>query len=220
MSGNKKILVADDHEIVRRGVRNLLETVSGWEVCGEASTGNEAIDMAKNSCPDVIVLDISMPPSDGLAVARELQSAAPESRVLIFSMHDSEEMVRSMLAAGVKGYILKSDADRQLISAVETLLEGGTCFSPKVTDTILGGFLRGESSGTTANSKMPLSPREIEVSRLLAAGKSNKEIAAKFFISVKTVETHRRNIMQKLQISSIVELVHWSIKNHLIDASN
>lgn len=216
---NINILIADDHEIVRRGVRNLLTMVPGWEVCGEASTGTETVALAARLRPNVIILDISMPPSDGLEVAKELRLVAPESKVLVFSMHNSEEMVRSLLGAGVRGYVLKSDADRFLISAVESVANGQTFFSTEVSDVILGAFVNNNQSDVARNNTNgnPLTLRETEIARLLASGKSNKEIATALFISVKTVETHRRSIMQKLEISSIVELVHWAIRNQLID---
>lgn len=211
-------MLADDHEIVRRGVRTLLQSVPGWEIVCEASDGDTAVNEALRCRPDVILLDMSMPPTDGLDVARRLPEAGLDARILVFTMHDSEEMVRNFLAAGVKGYVLKSDADRHLIPAIEAVAEGKTFFSQKVSETILTGFLHHKHDLSAASGPAhPLSPREIEIAKLLAEGKSNKEIAVALFISVKTVETHRRTIMQKLEISSIVELVHWAIRTDLIE---
>jgi DNA-binding NarL/FixJ family response regulator len=213
-----RIMLADDHEIVRRGVRTLLQTVPGWEVVCEASNGEAAVEEAILCRPDVLLLDISMPPTDGLDVARRLHDAGLETRILVFTMHDSEEMVRDFLAAGVHGYVLKSDADRYLVTAIETLANGKRFFSHKVSETILTGFLQPRDGGReTSNTPHPLSRREMEIAKLLALGKSNKEVAVSLFISVKTVETHRRTIMQKLDISSVVELVHWAIRNGVIE---
>jgi DNA-binding NarL/FixJ family response regulator len=218
-------MLADDHEIVRRGARALLETVPGWEVVCEASDGDAAVTEAMRCRPDVLLLDVSMPPNDGLDVARRLRDAGLETRILVFTMHDSQEMVRDFLAAGVRGYVLKSDADRYLVAAIEALANGEKFFSNKVSETIITGFVqpRGDPPGgggqKTPSTFHPLSPREIEIARLLALGKSNKEIAVSLFISAKTVEAHRRNIMQKLDVSSIVELVHWAIRNGLIDSA-
>lgn len=213
-----RIMLADDHEIVRRGLRTLLQSIPGWEVVCEASDGVTAVTEALRCQPDVLLLDVSMPPTDGLDVARKLRDSGSNTRILVFTMHDSKEMVRDFLSAGVRGYVLKSDADRYLISAIEALADGKTFFSEKVSETILSGFLHGDENGSIVNATThPLSPREKEIAKLLAEGKSNKEIAAALFISVKTVETHRRTIMQKLEISSIVELVHWAIRNGLVE---
>ncbi len=214
-----KILIADDHEIVRRGVGNLLEINPEWEVCGEASNGDEAVESALKLKPDVMVLDFSIPPTDGLDIARKLQQEIPETRILIFTMHESEEIVRNLLAAGVRGYVLKSDADRFLISAVEALINDKTFFSSKVSETILSGFINPPEPKLKGEISSTLTPRELEITKLLASGKCNKEIAADLFISVKTVETHRRTVMRKLEISSIVELVHYAIRNDLVDVS-
>ena len=217
-NGKIQILIADDHEIVRRGVRYLLETNPQWEVCGEAANGDEALEMALQTEPDVVVLDVSMPPTDGVEVARRLRGAVPNTKVLIFSMHESEEVVRDLIAAGVRGYVLKSDADRFLMQAVETLVNGQTFFSSKVSETILSGFLNSQRPAEKLKGELSstLTARETEITKLLASGKSNKEIAHALNISVKTVETHRRTIMHKLEIGSIVELVHYAIRHHLV----
>lgn len=209
-----RIMLADDHEIVRRGVRNLLSVDPNIEVCGEAADGDTAVSLASELKPDLLILDISMQPTDGLDVAKRVREQVPETSILVFTMHQSESMVHDLLSAGVRGYVLKSDADKFLISAVETIAEGRTFFSEPVSRTILDGFLGNDKK---AKDEIPLTKRESEIAGLLAAGKSNKEIAQVLFISVKTVETHRRAIMQKLEISSIVELVHWAIRTRLIE---
>jgi DNA-binding NarL/FixJ family response regulator len=209
-----RIMIADDHEIVRRGVRNLLSVDPNFEICGEAADGDTAVTLAAELRPDVMILDISMQPTDGLDVAKRMREQVPETSILVFTMHQSESMVHDLLAAGVRGYVLKSDADKFLVSAVETISEGRTFFSEQVSRTILDGFLGNDKN---AAEEIPLTKRESEIASLLAAGKSNKEIAKVLFISVKTVETHRRAIMQKLEITSIVELVHWAIRTRLIE---
>lgn len=212
-----RIMLADDHDIVRRGVRSLLQTVPGWEICCEASDGKTAVSEAILKKPDVLLVDVSIPPTDGLDIARQLIAAELETSILVFTMHDSEELVRDFLSAGVRGYVLKTDADRYLITAIAALAEGKTFFSQKVSDSIVSGFLHPTyHPRKTTQSGEVLSPREMEVAKLLAHGNSNKEISSALSISVKTVETHRKAIMKKLEISSVVELVYWAIREGLV----
>ncbi|MDE3138066.1 MAG: response regulator transcription factor [Acidobacteriota bacterium] len=210
-------MLADDHEVVRRGLRALLQAKPSWEICGEAATGREAVEKAKALKPDVVVLDITMPELNGLEAARRILRASPRTQVLILTMHDSDEVVHEVLEAGARGYVLKSDAGRDLVAAVEALGEGRPFFTPRVAELVLSGYLHG--GGEPANRTMPrsrLTSRERELLQLLAEGKSNKEAATALSISVKTVETHRANIMRKLNLHSIGELVYYAVRNRII----
>ena len=214
-----RILIADDHEVVRRGLRALLETKPGWEVCGEARDGREAVEKTKTLKPDVVILDISMPRLGGLEATRRIIKAAPRTEILILTMHESEEMVGEVLNAGARGYVLKSDAGRELIIAVESLRQHKPFFTTKITEIVVGNYLKSkQSGGEIASSLSCLTPREREVLQLLAEGKSNKEVSAILSVGVKTVETHRANIMYKLKLRSVSDLVHYAIRNHVVIA--
>jgi len=212
-----RILLADDHDVVRHGLRHLLEQQEGWTVCGEASGGRQAVEMARSLQPDVAVLDVTMPDLNGLEATRQIRKASPRTEVLVFTMHESEHLVREVLAAGAKGYMLKSDAARSIVAAVEALAARKPYFNWKVSETILEGFLRaaaaGSEDGTEANE--PLTPREREIAQLLAEGRSNKEVATRLDISVKTVETHRASLMRKIGARSVVDIVRYALRNKL-----
>ena len=209
-----RIVIADDHEIVRRGLRSLLEAVAGWEVAAEASSGREALEKVQELHPNVAILDVGMPVMNGLEATRNIVKASPQTQVLILTMHETEQMVRDVLDAGARGYVLKSDAGRDLVSAVEALLQHRTFFSPRVSDMLLAAYLQGgERPLSGAAQRNRLTAREREIVQLLAEGKSNKEVAATLNISVKTAETHRTNIMNKLNLYSISELVRYAVRN-------
>ena len=211
-----KILVADDHGIVRSGIRDLLEDQPGWEVCAEAATGREAVNLALQHKPDVVVIDYSMPELNGVGATRQILAALPDTEVLIFTMHDSEDVLQRALAAGARGYLVKSDDSTQLIDAVQSLSRHKAFVSTAVSGALVSGFLH--NAGSSPQQPLEsLTSREREIVQLLAEGNSNKEIAAKLFISVKTVETHRSTIMRKLEVNSIVELVHYAIRNKLVE---
>jgi DNA-binding NarL/FixJ family response regulator len=214
-----RILVADDHEIVRQGLRALLETQPGWQVVAEAVDGREALDKAKRLRPDVVVLDVSMPNLNGLEATRQIRKALPETEVLILTMHDSEQLVREVLEAGARGYVLKSDAGRELVTAVESVRKSKPYFTSRVSEIVLDGYLNagGRSDAYNVPRSVRLSPREREIVQLLAEGKSNKEVAAALHISVKTAETHRTNLMRKLDLHSISELVRYAIRNKMVE---
>ena len=214
-----RILVADDHQVVRTGLRTLLESKAGWEVCGEATHGRDAVQKAAELKPDVAVLDIAMPILNGVEATRQFRKLSPATAILILSMHDSELLVQEVLEAGAKGYILKDDADRNLLAAVEALSRQKTYLSPRVAE----AFAKGCSPGTASSalerpSRSRLTPREREVVQLLAEGKSNKEVAQFLGISVKTAETHRANIMLKLNFHSVTELVRYAVRNKIIQS--
>jgi DNA-binding NarL/FixJ family response regulator len=208
-----RILIADDHEVVRRGVRVLLEARPGWEICDEAVEGREAVEKAVRLRPDVVILDIGMPLLNGLEAARQIRKAAPQSEVLILTMHDSEQVIREVLAAGARGYVLKTDAGRSLVHAVEALSRHKPFFSSSVAEFVLQGFLDGKAETRDTTS---LTQREKEVVQLLAEGKGNKDVATILGISVRTAETHRTNIMRKLGCESFSELVRYAIRNGII----
>src|SRR2546425_2359609 len=208
-----RILVADDHEVVRRGVRALLEARPGWEVCDEAADGREAVEKAIQSGPDVVILDIGMPVLNGLEAARQIRKVSPRCEVLILTMHESEQLIREVLAAGARGYVLKSDAGRNLENAVEALSRHKTFFTSSVAEFLLQGFLDGRGEPPEPSS---LTQREREVIQLLAEGEGNKEVANTLGISVRTAETHRTNIMRKLGCHSFTDLVRYAIRNSII----
>ena len=215
-------MIADDHALFRRGVRALLQEQRGWTVVGEASDGQQAIDQAKKLKPDVAILDVSMPELDGLEATRQLRQEAPDTKVLILTMHESKQMVRRVLDAGASGYVLKSDFPRSLIEAVKNVSRDKTFFSSKVTEIVFNGFLEA-SDARDENSPPPpserkLTERELQIVRLLAAGKAHKEIAVELGMAVRTVETHRAKIMLKLGLNSLPQLVQYALRNGLIAA--
>lgn len=211
------ILLADDHDLMRRGIRSLLEGNKDIEVCGEARNGVEAVDKAKALRPDVVILDVSMPQMDGPEAARRIRRHLPDTKILAFTIYDTDEIVRDMLDAGAHGFILKSDAATHLASAVEAVANRDLYFSSGVADVVINSLVNSRnSSENNGLDEIPLSPREIEVVKFLAQGKSNKEIAAALFISVRTVETHRRTIHRKLGFKSLAELVRYAIRHHLL----
>jgi DNA-binding NarL/FixJ family response regulator len=213
-----RILIADDHEVVRRGIRALLETQTGWEVAAEAVTGRQAIEEAKRINPDIVIMDITMPEMNGLEATRQIRKVVPDTEVLILSVHDSEQLVREVLDAGARGYVLKSDAGRDLIAAVETLCQHKPFFTAKIAEMMLEGFLKGGSATDTNRASLSLlTTREREIVQLLAEGKSNKEVADILGISVKTVETHRSHVMTKLNLHSMSDLVRYAVRNQLIE---
>jgi DNA-binding NarL/FixJ family response regulator len=212
-----RILIADDHGLVRRGARAVLHSRPGWTVVGEATNGREAVQKAIELKPDVAVVDIGMPELDGVEVTRQIREAVPNTKVLVLTMHESDQMISRALDAGASGYLLKSDLTECLPKAVKAIAEGKRFLTPKVSEIVLEGFLmtrsqhqQGERAGTRTT------PREIEIIRLLAEGKSNKEIASRLGIAVRTVETHRAKIMLKLGLHSLAELIHYAMRHGII----
>lgn len=207
-----RILVVDDHAVVRRGIRALLESQEGWEVVAEAATGREAVDLAKRLHPDIVVMDLSLPELNGLDATRQILSDGPSTEVLVLTMHHSEELARNVLQAGARGYVLKSDADENLIAAVEKLRRHHPFLTAKITEFVLDDYLRRSDEragdGVTA--------REREIMQLLAEGNSNKEAATTLGVSVKTIEAHRANIMHKLRFRSFSDMVRYAIRNKIV----
>ncbi len=211
-----RTLIADDHEIVRQGLRTLLEN-ENCEVVAEFSGGRDAVEGAKKLKPDVAVLDISMPDLNGVEAAQQIAKELPDTKVVILTMHDSEELARKVLEAGARGFVLKSDAVRDLANAVKTVMTGKPFFSGKISEMLLRGYLEG-SRKTNTDTIPTLTPREREVVQLLAEGKSSKEVASILGTSPATVDTQRAKIMQKLDLHSVTDLVRYAIRNHIIEA--
>ena len=214
-----RLLLADDHEIVRKGLRALLEAEPGWEVAAEAVDGRDAVEKAHQLKPDIAILDISMPALNGLEAARQIVKSGSSTKVLVLTMHDSDPLIQQVLEAGARGYLLKSDAARDLVTAVEALRRNKTFFTPKVAQIVLEGYLgKHNSESLPEGGSFRLTGRQREIVQLLAEGKSSKEVASALGLSVKTAETHRANIMRRLDCHSVTALVRYAIRNHIIEA--
>jgi DNA-binding NarL/FixJ family response regulator len=211
-----RILVADDHGLVRRGIREVLSSRPGWRVVGEAANGREAVAKAIELEPDVAVVDVHMHELDGIEAARQIRKAVPKAKILVLTMNESEQMVRRALDAGANGYLLKSDLTDILPKAVDAIVAGNRFLTPKVSEIVLEGFLKSKSQNQLVGWKATrITPRETEIIRLLAAGRLNKEIAALLQITVRTVETHRSKIMLKLGTHSLAELIHYALRHEM-----
>jgi len=214
-----RILIADDHAVIREALRGLISQHSDWQLCGEARNGREAVELAKSLRPDVVVLDLSMPELNGLEATRQIRKLLPKAEVLAFTMHETEDLVSQVIAAGARGYLLKSDAMAHLAHAIEALAQHKPFFAPAVSQIMLdavAGDAKGGGSGTL--EREALTPREREILQQLAEGKNNKTISSALGLSVTTVQTHRAAIMRKLDIKSIAELVRYAVRNKIIDA--
>lgn len=212
-----RIVLVDDHEIIRKGLRSVIEVRKDWEIVGEATNGREAVKQVEKLRPDVVVMDISMPELNGLEAVRQIVKIAPRTEVLVLTMHESEDLVREVLEAGARGYLLKSDASGQLVTAIDALRVHKPFLTSKVNEVVLMGFLAGKPlKGETSGGR--LTPREREIVQLLSEGMTNKEVASTLDISVKTAETHRTNVMRKLDLHSVSELVRYAVRNHIIEA--
>jgi DNA-binding NarL/FixJ family response regulator len=215
-----RILVADDHEIVRHGLVALVKSHPGWEICAEADNGRQAVELARDLKPDVAILDIGMPTLNGLEATRLILRDNPRVKVLILTINDADQAVRAVLDAGARGFLLKSDAARELVAAVEALQHNKTFFTARVAEMVLSGYLdRAHTSSKPTPTLPSLTPRERQVVQLLAEGKSTKEVAVHLDLSVKTAETHRSNIMRKLKLHSVSELVLYAVRNNIIQVA-
>ena len=208
-----RILIADDHAVVRSGLRTILEAHPNWEVVAEAADGKEAISKAIEAHPDVAVIDYSLPLLNGVEVTRQIRARLPETEVLIFTMHDNQALIEELLKAGVRGYLLKSDAKANLVGAIEALAAHKPFFTANVSEALLRSYVEGSKRAAS-----PLTGRERSVVQLIAEGHSNKEMALLLGISHKTVETHRAAVMRKLNLSSSAALVRYAIRNKIAEA--
>ena len=213
-----RILLADDHDLTRSGLRYLLEKRQDWTVCGEASNGRMAVEMAEKLRPDFAILDMSMPELNGLDATRQILKNQPQMKILIYTMHETEKIIIDVLDAGARGVVLKSDAGENMVAAVESIAKGRKFFTSRVAETVVEAYLakRSATESTDAPSHVILTGREREVVQLLAEGKSNKEVADRLNISTRTAEGHRSEIMRKLKLGSLAELIRYAIRNGIV----
>lgn len=217
-----RILVADDHAVVRRGLRALLEAQPGLEICSEASTGAEALEYVKKAKPDMVILDLTMPEMNGLDLTRAVREHSPSTAVLVLTMHFSEELAREVLRAGALAYVLKSDADSELLAAIDHVRHNQPFFTSALATSMAQTFVQGPNGpgGPSTDKPLPGSPlttREVEVIQLLAEGKSNKEAALELGVSTRTIESHRNHIMHKMAFRSFSDLVRFAVRNNLVE---
>lgn len=214
-----KVILVDDHQIVRDGIKSLIANEPEIEVIGEASNHTEFFELLESKSPDIVMLDISMPEVSGIEIARKLCSEKPEINVMMLSMYMSEEFIVNAIEAGAKGYLPKTTTQKELVSALKTIHGGGEFYSESVSNLLLKSYIKKTQGKFNEEEKktVQLTKRENEILKLFAEGLSNKEIADKLFISIRTVESHKNNIMQKLELKSTVELVKYAIKNKIIE---
>jgi DNA-binding NarL/FixJ family response regulator len=214
-----RVLLADDHAIMRSGLRAILAKQPGIEVCCEASNCLEAVELVKKGKPDLVILDLTMPEMDGLAAAHAISEASPETAILILTMHFLKEIARDVLRAGARGYLLKSDAETDLLGAIEQIRRGQQVIAGQLAITMMESFVNGDDleSADHPIPGAPLTAREVEIVQLLAEGKANKEVAAVLGVSTRTIESHRNHIMHKMNFTSFSELVRFAIRNDLVE---
>jgi DNA-binding NarL/FixJ family response regulator len=214
-----RILIADDHDVMRHGIRELLGTRDGWEICAEARNGREAFTKTVELEPDIVILDVNMPEMNGIEAARKIRKRFTNTEVLIISFDYSEHLIREIVGAGARGFVVKGDSERDLIAAVESLSNHKSFFTPRAADVTLGRARADGRGGIVRElGRNRLTPREREIVQLLAEGRSSKEVAESLSISVKTADTHRANIMRKLDLHSVTELVRYAVRNQIVKA--
>lgn len=212
-----QIVIADDHEIVRGGVRSVLQFRSDWEVAGEAASGQELIELVERLQPNVVITDVRMPDLGGIEATRRILERWPQVKVLVLTIYDAEMVAREALEAGARGLLLKSDAAGELVAAVETVSRGGIYFTQRISDMLLRGFLHGNETGNGHKGRAAqLTVREKEMVGEFACGRTTRQVAEALGITVKTVETHRSNIMRKLNLHSVSGLVMYALRNKII----
>jgi DNA-binding NarL/FixJ family response regulator len=212
-----RILLADDHDLTRAGLRYLLEKQKDWSVCGEASNGRKAVELAETLHPDVAILDMTMPEMNGLEATRHISKSQPHTKILIYTMHETESIIVDALEAGAQGIVLKSDAGENMVTAVDSIAKGRRFFTSRVAETVVEAYLSKKSSMEPDHqSQVILTGREREVVQLLAEGKSNKEVADRLGISARTAEGHRAEIMRKLKFESLAQLIRYAIRNSIV----
>jgi DNA-binding NarL/FixJ family response regulator len=212
-----RILLADDHDLTRAGLRYLLEKQKDWNVCGEAPNGRIAVEMAEDLRPDIAILDMSMPELNGVETTHQILKKSPRTKILIYTMHETERVIIDVLDAGASGIVLKSDAGENMVLAVESIAKGRRFFTSHVAETVVGAYLS-KKAGTAPdpNGQTVLTTREREVIHLLAEGKSNKEVADRLSISTRTAEGHRAEIMRRLKFGSLAELIRYAVRNGIV----
>jgi len=213
-----RILLADDHKVVRQGTRALLSTVPEWEIVGEADNGRDAVSLTSELKPDIVILDIGMPELNGLDATRQIKKKLAETEVLIFTGQETEELVHDVFDSGARSYIMKTDAADHLIDALKALSEHKHFFTSRISEIVFARYIQGKKTVEGAPEKSRITGREREIVQLLAEGKSSKEIATILGISVRTVETHRAAIMKKLGLKSFSELIRYAVRNKIIEA--
>jgi DNA-binding NarL/FixJ family response regulator len=213
-----RILLADDHKVVRQGTRALLSTIPEWEIVGEADNGRDAVALTAELKPDIVILDITMPELNGLDAARQIKRTSPETEILIFTAQETEKLVHDVFDSGARSYIMKTDAADHLIDAIKALSEHKHFFTSRISEIVFARCIQGKQAleGTPENSR--ITDREREIVQLLGEGKSSKEIAIILGISVRTVETHRAAIMRKLGLKSFSALIRYAVRNQIIEA--
>jgi DNA-binding NarL/FixJ family response regulator len=212
-----KIILADDHRIFRDGIKSLLSDNDFINIIGEASSGNELLDMLKTQKPDVVIVDITMPGLSGIEVSKQISSLYPEIKIMILSMHTDEDFVINSIKAGAHGYLPKDTSKEELLEAIKIIYDGGEYYGKLVSDNFLKNYIKKFKTGQTLKENEDLTQREIEILKLAASGSSNKEIADKLFISIKTVDAHKNHIMQKLKLKNTAEMVLYAVKNKIIE---
>jgi len=213
-----RILLADDHKVVRQGTRALLSTVPEWKIVGEADNGRDAVSLTAELKPDIVILDIGMPELNGLDATRQIKKKLPDTEVLIFTGQETEELVHDVFDSGARSYIMKTDAADHLIDALKALSEHKHFFTSRISEIVFARYIQGKKTVEGAPEKSRITDREREIVQLLAEGKSSKEIATILGISVRTVETHRAAIMKKLGLKSFSELIRYAVRNKIIEA--
>jgi len=217
--GSLRILMADDHAIFRAGVRSLLEGQSGWQIVAEASDGREAVAKAEETRPDVALLDIGMPVLNGLEAAQQIIQNGWRTKILMLTVHDSEAMIDKVLAVGARGFLFKTDAAGDLVNAIKALQSDNTFFTAKVAEIVLTSFMNKSARAHAGEAfEGRLTPRQCEIVQLLAEGRTTKEVATLLNIAVKTAETHRSNLMRRLNCHSVAEIVRYALRNQIIEA--
>jgi two-component system response regulator NreC len=211
-----RVFLVDDHTVVRQGLRRILESDDEIEIVGEAGDGRTAIDLVQKLRPHVVVMDVAMPELNGIEATRQILKRVEGARVLVLSMHGDDVYVRQALKAGARGYLLKDSEDLDLIKAVKAIRAGGSFFSPPVSKVVLSGYLGDKVDGDAEDGVARLTDREREVLQLIAEGKTNKEVAHALTVSVNTVETHRKHIMEKLDLHNTAELVRFAIRTKIV----
>jgi DNA-binding NarL/FixJ family response regulator len=213
-----KILIVDDHEVVRDGLKNILTSLDNISIAGEAGNGEDAVKMYSSLKPDLVIMDISMPGMNGIEATRVIKEKDPDARILILTMHDNQEYLNQIIRSGAKGFILKNTDKEELLDAVRTVSSGDNFFSKDISKLIIDNYIRTakETEKNDGYKEVPLTKREIEILKLIASGYSNQEIANILYISYNTVDTHRKNIMHKLSIKNTAGLVRYAIEKGLI----